>query len=151
MKTVVKILVRIAELLGCYVAFAAAIWGIYKLIGLLPSPGNDDLYTITAYAILTMSPGFIAFGYSLLVRAVLRNSPKRVLIALLNGVVITAISVGAMMLFKEELGQYILIAPAACVLSIIMPVVMLALRPKSQPQAATVPEAEAVPEAAQEG
>lgn len=149
MKTVVKILVLVGILLGCYVAFAAVIWGMEKLLNLM-QVGNDDLYIIAAYAALFGASGFIAFGYSLLVRTVLINRTKRVLIALANGIVITAVSVGAILLFRETLGQYVVLAPGACVLSIIMSVVMLALSPKSLPLAEAVPQAEIVPEAAQE-
>lgn len=137
-----KTLKLIAKFLACYIAFAATVWGTYTLLALLPPYDYTDIvYPIILYAIIHTVPALIAFGYSLLVYSVLRNSPKRSLKALLNGVAMAAFSIGIIFMFKYELGQYIVQVPAMCVLSIMMPLVMLALRPKSLPQAELVPEA----------
>lgn len=161
MKTVKLIL----KLLVSYIVFLAVVFGIYWLCNILPvGSSNDIIYQVVICAIIYMIPALLPLGYSLLIYAILKNSSLRFLKALLNGVAMTALSVGAILLLVSEFGQNIqgtamgilqmvaLQGPAICVLSIIMPLVLLALRPRSLPQAEAAPETipDAVPVTAEE-
>jgi hypothetical protein len=142
LKTFTKILVLIAELLGCLAVLVGAVYGVYWLCGFLPQNPNYDLfYLLAVYTLNYAAPALLALGYSLLVYAVLKNNPKRILAALLNGVVMMGFTTGAFLLFSEKLLGYMPVAPVICIFSLILSLILLALRPKSLPQAETAAEA----------
>jgi hypothetical protein len=142
LKTFTKVLVLIAELLGCLAVLVGAVWGAYFLIGLLPpNSGNDFIYAVVCSTLFFIAPALLALGYSLLVYVVLKNHLKRILIALLNGIGSMALFTGAYFLFTYDLIWYLQIAPMILIFALILSLVLLALRPKSLPKAETITEA----------
>lgn len=137
-----KTVLLIVKLLVCFILLCGAIFGAYWLCGFLPpNNGYDIVYMILLYTLNYMIPALLALGYSLLVYAVLKNRPKRVIIALLNGVVTMGLALGAFLLLSMELVMYAAMAPAILIFSLILAVIFLALKPKKLPQTEITPEA----------